>query len=64
MSRGKYTWEETQTTIGQVVLIIPSNDSHNEADTYDSVRQIVDQLIEEGWNVEDIFISRLILVRQ
>lgn len=64
MSRGKYTWEETQTVIGQVVLIIPSNDSHNEADTYDSVRQIVDQLIEEGWNVEDIFISKLILITQ
>lgn len=64
MKRGKYTWEETQSTIGQIILIIPSNDSHNEADTYDSIIQIIDQLIEEGWNVEDIFVSRLITLTQ
>ena len=65
MTRGRYTYEITRTITDNdnefSVLIIMTNDSHQDIDTFDRIGQIRDVLIKDGYTDEDIFISLEVL---
>ena len=55
--KGKFTYTTTQTVYGSVHLIVLSDDDTYEVDTFDSIRQVKEQLIREGWENNEIFVS-------